>query len=607
MPKVQGITKASLWESWKNVRKQLSRTFLRDVTDFVEYDIDPDWWIKRLLVDIETGRYEPATVHRFSVAKKMGFSRRMTMPSVPDLVLYRAAVDHLYRKAKRFEQRHVYFAQNTLSKKLQQIAQEGEGGDPAYTFASGSALAAWLKYDQYRKYLLMANVHPYIVLTDITNFFDTILYDRVADALHAIRVDRNLVGLLFFILERLSIRDAFNESPRIGLPVDDFDCSRTIAHMVLFPHDDRMAQHVGVGAYVRWMDDQNFGVGSYAEGLNILQKCGESLARLHLTPNAAKTRILSLTEASRHFHFDMNAELDVIDKMPQGTAAERRVLRQVLGKVWRKYRKFEKSGGEWGKVLKRVYRFAGIARARFLRHRALPDILKEPTLTDRIADYMRVTGSADQYVKFVLQVWRHPEQVYPDVNQVLAEGLLKIEATAAEARTIRAIASGLLAGKYNIPGRQRCAALAPLLILRYGDRRSLPLLKRLVNRLENVQHPAIAKAVVAVYVSFGDSEYRDAVKAASQLQDNHLAQFLRMLAICRQYETVPVRFKIRREPILDSVAGKKRIDTRKLLVLRLLRLNKKKTVMAWLRDTRDWMIKQDIPDFDKRLVTRLLA
>lgn len=77
MPKVQGITKASLWKSWRNVRKQLSRTLLRDVTDFVEYDIDPDWWIKRLLVDIEAGHYEPTTVHRFSVAKKMGFSRRM--------------------------------------------------------------------------------------------------------------------------------------------------------------------------------------------------------------------------------------------------------------------------------------------------------------------------------------------------------------------------------------------------------------------------------------------------------------------------------------------------------------------------------------------------
>ena len=607
MPKVQGITKASLWESWKNIRKQLSRTLLRDVTDFVEYDIDPDWWIKRLLADIEAGRYEPTTVHRFSVAKKMGFSRCMTMPSVPDLVLYRAAVDHLYRKAKRLEQQHVYFAQNTLAKKIRQIEEEGLPSDPSYTFTSGSALAAWLKYDQYRKHLLLSNIHPYIVLTDITNFFDTILYDRVADALHAIAADRHLVGLLFFILERLSIRDAFNESPRIGLPVDEFDCSRTLAHMVLFPHDKRMAAHVGAEAYVRWMDDQNFGAGSYAEGLNILKECGESLARFHLTPNAAKSRILSLAEASRHFHFDINAELDVIDKMPQVTAAELRSVRHALGQVWRKHRKFEKAGGEWGKVLKRFYRFAGIAKARFLRHRALPDILKEPTLTDRIADYMRVSGSADQYVKFVLQLWAHAEQVYPDVNQILAEGLLKIEATAAEARTIRLIASGLLSGKYNIPGWQRCAALAPLLILRYGDRRSLPLLKRLVDGLENVPHPAIAKAVVAVYVSYGDSEYREAVRASSELRDNHLAQFLRMLAISRQYETVPVRFKIRREPIHDSVAGKKRIDTRKLLVLRLLRLNKKKTVSAWVQDTRDWMIKQDVPDFDKRLVARLLT
>ena len=132
-------------------------------------------------------------------------------------------------------------------------------------------------------------------------------------------------------------------------------------------------------------------------------------------------------------------------------------------------------------------------------------------------------------------------------------------------------------------------------------------MKRLVDGLENVPHPAIAKAVVAVYVSYGDSEYREAVRAASQLRDNHLAQFLRMLAISRQYETVPVRFKIRRAPIHDSVAGKKRIDTRKLLVLRLLRLNKKKTVRAWVQDTRDWMIKQDVPDFDKRLVARLLT
>lgn len=70
MPKIQGITKHSLWVAWKNIRKQLGRASLRDVTDFFEYDIDPDWWIKQLLADVECGRYEPTTAHRFPVAKK---------------------------------------------------------------------------------------------------------------------------------------------------------------------------------------------------------------------------------------------------------------------------------------------------------------------------------------------------------------------------------------------------------------------------------------------------------------------------------------------------------------------------------------------------------
>lgn len=579
MPKIDGITKNSLWTAWRNVRKQLSRTFLRDVTDFVEYDIDPDWWIKRLLKDVETGGYEPATVYRFSAAKKMGFSRRLTLPSIPDLVLYRATVDYLYKKAKKREQKHVYFAQNTLSKIVWQIELDAAADGTPYTFTSGSAFAAWLEYDQYRKHLLLDEIHPYIVTTDITNFFDTILYDRVADVLHGISVDRNLVGLLFFILERLSIRDAFNESPRIGLPVDDFECSRTLAHLVLFPHDKRMARLVGEGSYIRWMDDQNFGVGSYADGLKVLQKCGESLARLHLTPNASKSRILSLQEASRHFHFDINAELDSIEKLPNGTPAERRAVRKALRQAWRKAKKFEKNGGEWGKVLKRFYRLAGIYSVRFLQNRAVQDILKEPTLTERVADYIRVTSNAGQYVVFLLSLWKHEEQVYPDVNRALAEGLLKLEPTQAEARTIRKIASDLLSGKYSkIPGSNSCAALAPLLLLRYGDRRSLPLLKRLVNNLETIQIPAIAKAAVAVYSSFSDTEYQEAVSAASLLRDNHLAHFLRMLDVSIHYKTVPVRFKIRRDPVYDSVAGEKRVDMRKLLVLRLLRLNKEKAV-----------------------------
>lgn len=606
MPRVQGITKQTLWAAWKNIRKQLSRAMSRDVTDFFEYDIDPDWWIKQLLSEVDSGRYEPSRAYRFSVAKKMGFSRRMTQPSVPDLVLYRAAVDHIYLKAKAKEKEHVYFAQNTLSKKIQQIKKELAENEPGYSYLSGNAFVQWLKYDQYRKLLLIKRIHPFIVTTDITNFFDTILYDRVADSLHGIRVDRDLVGLLFFILERLSIRDAFNESPRIGLPVDEFDCSRTLAHLVLFPHDDRMARLVGQNRYIRWMDDQNFGADTYAEGLMILKECGESLARLHLTPNAAKSRILSLKEASIHFHFNANAALDKLEEMPRSSPKEQRAFRTALAKAWQTHQKAEKNGGEWGKVLKRFYRLAGMVKAKFLRHRASRDILTEPTLTERVVDYMRVTSSAGQYLSFAQGLWSHPEQVYPDVNQLLTEGLLKVDANPTESREIRKVAVDLLSNKYNSPGWQRCATIAPLLILRFGDNRSKPLIKRLVNNSDQIKHPAILKALVAVFVAYGTKEFQEAKHVASRLQDNHLALFIRQIDELTRLRQVPDRFKIRRQPINDTVSGHKRVDVRKLLVLRLLRLNNHATVQKWLRETHAWMCSQDIPACDKSLVNRLL-
>lgn len=589
------------------MRKQLARSSLRDVTDFVEFDIDPDWWIQLLLKQIDDGSYEPASPQRFLLAKKAGFSRRMTLPNVPDLVLFRAAVDLLYRKAKRREKEHVYFAQNTLAKKIRSIDEEFEVGDEEYTFSSGSALARWLEYHQYRKKLLLERTHPYIVTTDITNFFDTILYDRVADALHDISVDRNLVGLLFFILERLSIRDAFNESPRIGLPVDEFDCSRTLAHMVLFPHDNRMAKLVGESNYVRWMDDQNFGAVSYAHGLRILKECGDSLAKLHLTPNAGKSRILSLKQARRHFHLDINGTLDAVERLRRETAAERRTVGLALKSAWRKAREFERTGGEWGKVLKRFYRMAAISRSRFLRFRATKDILREPELAGRIADYMRVTGTAGEYLNFVLNLWGHEEQIYPNVNQLLMEGLLKIDPTQADSRRLRGVASGLLTGKHRMPGWEHCASIAPLLILRYGDRRSLPLLKRLIGGLEDLPTPAIAKALVAVYVSFGRVEYQYAANAASRLRENHVGDFLKMLDVSLAYTAVPERFKIRRQTIKDLAPNVTRVDMRKLLVLRFLRLNAKDSVKKWVVDARSWMGRQKVSRFDKKIIERLLG
>jgi hypothetical protein len=280
MPSIAGISKTALWSTWKVMRAEIRNGTVRDVIDFVDYDVDPNIWIKRLLEQISSGRYEPATPFRFIIGKSNGFSRTMTQPVIPDLVLYRTIVDGLYRKALRREQEHVYFkrerlqqAQNAAQQQaIQQVQWTGQ-----YRMTSQRSFYNWLCFAQYRKHLLLQAVHPYLVVTDVTNFFDSLLHSHVEEGLRGLRVAPRMLGLLFFLLERLSIRQDYASSHAISLPVDEFDCSRTLAHMTLFTHDDAMVALVGVENYVRWMDDQNFGVPSKAGGLRVLSEVGNSL------------------------------------------------------------------------------------------------------------------------------------------------------------------------------------------------------------------------------------------------------------------------------------------------------------------------------------------
>src|SRR5713226_7974406 len=132
---IPGITRTSLWESWKAVRQELRNASVRDVVDFLEYDVDPDKWINSVLNQIASGRFEPSALLRFTLGKSLGFCRTMTLPSVPDLVLYRA-IDCFYSKAKRKQHQHVYFRRKliqTVRDRAQQEAADEIKATTGYT------------------------------------------------------------------------------------------------------------------------------------------------------------------------------------------------------------------------------------------------------------------------------------------------------------------------------------------------------------------------------------------------------------------------------------------------------------------------------------------
>ncbi len=469
---VIGVSKSSLWLAWKEIRVQLRNATVRDVIDYLDYDIDPDVWIARLLRQISLGAFEPGPPLRFPVAKSPSFKRILTFPGIPDLVLYRAIADYIHRHAKKYQQPHVYYrradfhkaavaAQQGAAQEMRQIAAD-------YRFTALESFLNWLNYTQYRK-LLILKPSPFIVIRDITNFFNSVLHSEVSNAFRDFPIPSRLIGLLFFLLERLAIRTDYSGSPGIGLPVEEFECSRTVANLVLFSHDRRMVKIVGKDAYVRWMDDHVIGVKSRAEGLRVLGSLEDSLGKLYLTPNAKKSAVLSLPEAKLHFHLDTNASLDLLESKIAKKSFRRRSLVRELSRAWRVAMKHEGTG-QWSQIQKRFYRLAGLTRARFLRKRAKKDLLVNPSLAERISDYMRCSGSVTEYLDFVKVVLAHKEQIHDDVALVFVESLLRLEARGAHAKMLVRTAERLLNAVSSKQRTALFAAPATLLVLRFGNR-----------------------------------------------------------------------------------------------------------------------------------------
>ncbi len=616
---IRGITRTSLWKSWKDLRKELKKSSVRDIVDFIDFDVNPDVWINRLLARVASGSYEPEVPIRFTLGKSKGFSRTMTLPAVPDLVLYRTIVNYLYNRSRGRHHKNVYFLQDTLTKIQRAALSEGknrmeeardfEEVEGQYRFTGRQSFYNWLRFSQYRKHLIYEEAHEVIVVTDIANFFDTVLHSHVTEAVQTLNVPPRMIGLLFFLLEHLSIRQDYSSSHGISLPTDEFDCSRTLAHMVLYPHDDAMVQLVGEAMYVRWMDDQNMAVQTKAEGLNVLREVGRSLARLHLTPNGQKSKVMTLEEARRHYHLDINDLLDEADslgkKVAESAGTRRRFQSKVRG-IWRKARRYE-GIGEFGKILKRLYRLAGLARLDIFRDRAARDLLSDPALVNRIADYYRCTGTVSEYLGFVKAVMTNPEQIYPDVNIALVESLLRLEPVGPEIKELRDLTKKVIRREDNLPGAEQCTATATLLTLRLGSRGFGVLLKRCFETKKHFGQRPVVRAAAIVYASQNSSAYDEVRKVASTLLRNHLSTLVLLIAEIKKYESVPDRYRNRLKSLgWDSVAGRKFIDMRVILIARLLLLNESQGVRAWLIDWRNRTLKEKISAYDRRMLLRLV-
>ena len=198
------------------------------------------------------------------------------------------------------------------------------------------------------------------------------------------------------------------------------------------------------------------------------------------------------------------------------------------------------------------------------------------------------------------------EQIYPDVDVALAEGMLRLEPNKFDARRIRTLATDFLTAKSGTMGAAECKVLAPLLILRFGDRRSLPLLRRCFDDETMLVSAPLLRAGAVTYASYGDSEFARVRRSASRLLRNHLADVVKLIDRIRRYTDVPIRYKARLKPQFDPVARKLYVDMRSLLTVRLLKLSKAPRVIRWVSDWEASVLTKPVSAYDRALLKRLL-
>jgi hypothetical protein len=450
---------AQLRRTATTIRREVRLIGARDAVDWIDWFVSLEESLSVLSRDVISGSYYPSTPTRYEIAKSHGAFRIITSFNMRDAIVYRHICDEALVRALPMKVAGSFFSRRHAATPI--------GKTLALNVADyHTFFDVWLQFNQYRAHTMLNNIYRILVVTDITNYFDSIQHDLLIEYLSPLRLPRKVMGLLGRLLEAFKPSAGHSPNPRVGLPVDELDCSRELAHLFLFEHDSRIADEFGENNYVRWLDDQNIGVRSLTEARRVLNTLTRSLASQKLTVNAGKTKFLHPTEVVRHFQLDANKEIDnwtdafkII--VPLNLAQAREALHEMWGRI--------STGahvevGNWAKILKRIYAASTRVDSELLEQQALQDLIQHPELDERIFQYYAKRNRSQQLLGLFSDYCSAGENLFEGTESAFFESLLLLDPNPALTIQIRVLASqfasGAAAGQSGKPLGRSSAILA---------------------------------------------------------------------------------------------------------------------------------------------------
>ncbi len=517
---------------WKrHIRKGLRSARLRDFylaqdpVQFAAYEWGLPTFLDRLAQDLITASFTPEPAVIVRGAKATGLSRPLAVMSPRDALVYRTLVmraePDLKRDLRKWTGATLEDANRLakLSVATRLTADSADGGENDEDIQMEGAPVGrdstrptdeeneddgqdkrritlsdtesyeddWFKI-WLQKQGIIANICdtcPYVVESDIANFFTSIDLEVVREHLHShTSLEKEVVRLCISLIRRSLPHPGFADSPTMGIPQEGFDSSRAIAHSLLVGVDRFFDAEGRALLYSRFMDDFVIGADSVETGHRLIARLQMALEPLGLYPNTAKTRVVATDVYLQEAMANENAWLESVEE--QLSALEQGPLRLVsppdhlvaeLAARFEVHRSLASKPRRWDRVLRRYYAILRRAGCGQFANEALSDLRDLPDSVTQLLEYVRSFPLATSTASELLAVAVDMSDIYGDVPLLALEtiGSSPNSLSEADQSIIAEKAWSLVQDQINHPGHlsgtlaDRMVAAALPVVAKFGD------------------------------------------------------------------------------------------------------------------------------------------
>lgn len=269
--------------AWNRIKRDRKSDFIIGDFEYTVYDSYSDELLVKILerYSREKDNYIPEELRIIRVPKEFHTSRPGTVPEIDDRIVFQYLIDELADQIESnlipIEQGVVHSYRYVGDREAPEMFRPVHDAFPAFRDKNDDACAT----------------HNYLVITDISAYFERIYRSELRDLIEGLGASRELVISIFNLLKKLQKGSPF------GIPQGIWP-SDYIGNIYLDPVDKYMIR-AGYN-YFRYMDDIRVGADDYLEAQKILLILEEQLYKYGLNLNAKKTRILLSNEVDDYLN-----------------------------------------------------------------------------------------------------------------------------------------------------------------------------------------------------------------------------------------------------------------------------------------------------------------